>query len=137
MPRVFAILMVLISQQAFAYECGERPFTSMTVNGVNVGIFAKVEDFEGSPEWKIDEGDPPLSISSAVTLVKKWSVVFYPRFDSVNISSFKMVGSACWTLKNQWVYVFTLTPVIDGNELHGAYIVAVTMNGTILEPREY
>lgn len=139
MRKTLGILMLIASASSFSYDCKEHPFYSSTQkNGKTIGLFASNEDFENTPEWEITEGEPPLSISSATNIVKHWSKTFYPRFDTVEISGLSLQDGICAAKKNHWVYVFHLSPVIDGNQLHGSgYMVAVTMSGKIIEPREY
>ena len=139
MKFMFLILALVVSTSVFAYECGDHPFSSTSKqDGSKIGLFATLEDFDGSKSWSIENGEPPLSISEAVVIVKAWAASFYTRFDSVAVSSFRMQGDVCWKAKDQWVYVFDLAPIIDGNKLYGsAYMAAVTMSGKVIEPREY
>ena len=132
-------ILILSCSHTFGYKCGESSFYSTTKkDGTKIGLFATDNDFEGTPKWNIQKGEPPLSISSAVNLVNEWSETFYTRFDSVKVNSFRLQEAGCWRQKGNWIYVFDLTPVIDGNELHGSgYMVAVTMAGKILPPREF
>ena len=140
MKYVYAILVsIFVSAQSFASACGDHPFYASHENdGRKIGLFANSDDFLNSPTWDIDDGEPPLSISVAVSLVKNWAKDFYPKFDSVSISTVGLQRLGCWDLANHWVYVFSLAPVIDGNTLYGGgYVVAVTMAGKIVPPKSY
>tara|TARA_R110002073_G_scaffold329152_2_gene511184 strand:- start:777 stop:1211 length:435 start_codon:yes stop_codon:yes gene_type:complete len=136
---IIAALSLFSATTAFAYKCGDSAFTSTTTqDGKKVGLFASAKDFEGAKEWDVNSGEPPLSISQAVSIVTEWSKGFYTRFDSVSVNSFRMQEYGCWDAKGHWLYVFDLSPIIDGNKLHGgAYMAAVTMAGKVIEPTEF
>ena len=136
---IITILILASATPSFAYKCGDSPFTSTrTQDGKKIGLFATSKDFEGTEKWDINNGEPPLSISQAISIVTEWSKGFYTRFDSVAVNSFRVQEYGCWDAKGHWLYVFDLSPIIDGNKLHvGAYMVAFTMSGKVMEPREF
>ncbi|MDQ2076384.1 hypothetical protein [Marinimicrobium sp. ABcell2] len=133
------IILLAISSSVFAYECGDRAFTSTrTQDGSSIGLFASAEDFEGAEKWDINSGEPPLSVSQAVSIVTEWAEGFYHRFDSMAVKSVRIQEYGCWDARGHWLYVFSLSPVIDDNRLHGSgYMAAVTMSGKVIEPREF
>ena len=140
MKHVYVIFAAMIvSVQCFASACGDHPFyATHESDGGKVGLFGNSDDFKNSPKWDIDDGDPPLSLSGAVSLVKSWAKDFYPKFDSVAVSTVGLQRMGCWDLSDHWVYIFSLAPVIDGKKLYGnGYVVAVTMAGNILPPKSY
>lgn len=137
--KYLVALFLFISSPGFAFKCGDDPFSYTTKpNGNKIGLFANAKDFENTPKWDMHNAEPPLSISSAVSLAKEWADSFYTGFDSVKIKTIRIQEYGCWDAKGNWFYVIDFTPIIDGNKLYGSgYMVAITMAGKILEPREY
>ena len=130
--------MLLFSVEVSAYECGSSPFrTSENGKGVKVGLFIQNEDFVNSPKWSLGSGEPPLSISKAASIISDWANQNYTKFDSMKISSITLQENGCLVLKDHWIYVVDINPIIDGNELFGGgYMAAITMEGKIIEPRD-
>ncbi len=120
-------------------KCGDHPFMSSTKSdGTKVGLFATVEMLRKTPKWNPEAGEPPISISHAVSEVKRWAKSFYSRFDDIEVDRISLSENVCWEVKGRWLYVISLTPIVDGNKLHGSsYMAAVLMDGTIIEPRTY
>jgi hypothetical protein len=137
--KIATILTLASASPVFAYKCGDSPFTSTrTQDGKKIGLFATAKDFLGADKWDINSGEPPLSISQAIAIINEWSKGFYTRFDSMVVNSFRVQEYGCWDAKGHWLYVFDLSPIVDGNKLHGgAYMVAVTMSGKVIEPRKF
>lgn len=133
------VLASFIATPGIAFQCGERPFTSTRFqDGTQIGLFAESEHFEGAQTWEINNGEPPLSISQAITIVQEWAETFYERYDSVKVSNLRLQEFGCGEARHHWLYVFNLTPVIDGHKLYGgAYMAAVTMSGKVIEPRKF
>ncbi len=136
MNYLAAIILCSISMSAFAYDCGSYPFrTSTTDNGEKIGLFAEEEYFVGAPKWEIGQGEPPLQISEAISIISTWANQKYIRFDSMEIRSVQLQERSCLGVEGDWFYVIELDPVIDGNKLFGGnYTFAVTMSGEIIEP---
>ena len=120
------------------FACGDRPIYSTTdENGSTVGLFLSDSDFANVPNWNPGEGEPPLSISSAVSHALSWATSRYSKYDSVKVSGISMAWYRCSARPAMWYYKIDLTPIIDGNDVRdsGAW-VAVLFDGKTIGPRE-
>ncbi len=103
-----------------------------------VRIFALDEQIDGTKRWRMDEkGDPPLALSRALKIARKWAAKNYPQFDEVRIGRISLNERRCGFSRGHWFYVFDFDPVRDGNlQLGTEHFVAVLMDGTVIPPND-
>ena len=136
-----AIVLVLVAvaslgAHAQSRECGNHPvLTTTKEDGRTIGIIISDEQRRKAPNWNIDSGEPPLSISKAVVAAKAWAKKTYTRYDDVQIQSISLSSFGCSSMKDKWYYTVSFTPIIDGNAVFsGGYFAAVLMDGTVVGP---
>jgi len=139
--KFFIFLLIIISGAAFG--CGGEYIVRSAVkaDGTSVGIVVHESDFDNIPIWVPRVNDPPLSLSAAREIALAWAQTEYYRYDRVEISqesSLSLVGPLeCTSSRDNWLYIFDVRLVIDGNLVTGAgNWVAVFMDGTIAGPTE-
>jgi len=137
--KYLAIIILLTTWFNSAWACGERPVMSThKKDGTQIGLFISKEQIKNAPKWTPSNGEPPLSITSAYKIIKKWSKDRYKRYDRVVIKEISIKKHGCSVVKDRWYYVFDINPVIDDNELWGGgNWAAVLMNGTVIGTRKY
>ena len=131
--------LLLLACLVSAEEKGE-PFVYTTSNTdiPNFGLWCEEGVSDTDNPWVIESEEPPISISVAVATVFEWASRFYISFDSIFIHDIVLQHNPCSMAKNQWLYRFDFLPIVDGKIIgDGDYLVAVTMSGMIIEPREY
>ena len=123
-----------------AVACVEdRPVLTTTKNdGTRIGIFLSRSTVEQTAPWRPEDGEPPLSISTAYTIVKDWAHSKYSRYDGIQIREITLRSYGCSLSPNRWYYIFDISPVIDGNTLFGSGNWAIVLfDGTVVGPRKY
>lgn len=137
MKQILSLLLVLLANQAQA-KCGDYPFNSVAYkDGKRVGLYITADELNRDKPWSPDWGEPPLSMSQAVSIALDWAGDFYPNYDSIAINYFTLSRSRCQQAEDRWVYSFSLSPVVDGNVVIGKiHLAAVTMSGRVIEPRD-
>jgi hypothetical protein len=136
---IFAIALFLWPQPfAQASDCGKRPvMTTTRQDGTKVGVLISDAQFAKAPSWSIGDGEPPLPISKAVEIGRKWAAVEYKRYDSVRIQSISLSQSSCMSDSRKWYYMLHFVPVMDGNPVYGGgNFAAVLLDGTIVGPTQ-
>lgn len=130
----------LIGGDAAAFDCSERAVIRTTRDdGTEIGIKIPSDRIEAAPAWSPGEGEPPLSIPQAIDSVLGWAAGEYTRYDSVAVWRIGLSRYTCGLSRGteRWYYVFDLTPMIDGNRVHGSgNFAAVLMNGEVIGPTE-
>ena len=139
--KIFILLTFITS--ATAYGCGGEYVvrSAEKADGTNVAIVVHESDFDGIPVWTPGENDPPLPLKTAREIALTWAQSEYLRYDRVEIStdsSLSMVGPIhCTSSEDNWLYIFDVVLVIDGNLVSGVgNWVAVFMDGTTVGPIE-
>ena len=138
--KILLVSVFLAAGANAAFACSsDRPVLSTEKDdGTKVGLFISTTQIEAAPEWNPEDGEPPLSISTAYRLVKDWGNQEYARYDSVEVQGLRLTAYGCSRVSNRWYYVIDLAPVIDGNKLWGSgNWAAVLMDGTVIGPREF
>ena len=136
--KVF-ILFVLFSSMGSAIACGNHALISTTKdNGKKIGLFISPEQIKKTPTWSPQNGEPPLSVSKAFTILKKWSKEYYARYDDVAIHEISLKKYHCLNISDHWFYSFELAPIIEGNQLRfSGNWAAVLFDGTVIGTKEY
>jgi len=138
--KILLVSVFLAAGANSAFACSsDRPVLSTEKDdGTKVGLFISMTQIEATPEWNPEDGEPPLSISTAYRLVKDWGNQEYARYDSVKVQGLRLTAYGCSRVSDRWYYVIDLAPVIDGNKLWGSgNWAAVLMDGTVIGPREF
>ncbi|GGC05785.1 hypothetical protein GCM10011352_34980 [Marinobacterium zhoushanense] len=121
--------------------CGGPPTPVLSTHkddGTQVGIFISQEQIEQTEEWRPEDGEPPLKVSSAYKIVQEWGRQQYARYDGVNVRELSLKKYGCSDVINRWYYIVDLNPVIDGNGLWGSgNWAAVLMDGTVIGPKAF
>ena len=117
-------------------ECGNHPVITITkTDGTAIGIVISDEQWKKAPRWKVEAGEPPLSLSKAISIAKAWAKKTYTRYDDVTIEGVDLNAHGCATTRDQWYYLVHFSPIMDGQRLFGgSYIAAVLMDGTVVGP---
>jgi hypothetical protein len=141
--RIIVTLVILLGVAlgvSSTFACGgEHPvLRTEKEDGTKIGLFISFDQIKATKKWSPEEGEPPLSISDAYSIVKDWGKKEYARYDSVEIRELKLAQHGCSLFSNSWYYVVDFTPVLDGNKLWGSgNWVAVLMDGTVIAPQEF
>jgi hypothetical protein len=133
---MFLLAAAFTGAHAARPDCGDHPvMTTTKADGTTIGVVIKDEQLKKSPTWNIESGEPPLSISKAVTAAKAWGKRTYTRYDDVRIQSISLSAIGCTSVKDKWYYMVHFSPIIDGNAVFGGgYFAAVLMDGTVVGP---
>ena len=102
-------------------------------DGVRQAFYTSEAILSRVPEWTPDDDDPPLRISVAASIAKKWAMKQYPKFDALFVREVELSRISWLNGSNKWFYVFSFDPQIYGETYLGRSIYAVVlMDGTIL-----
>lgn len=142
MGRPASALMVLaLLFSGTVSACGGETYPIMSTHkddGSKIGLFISRDQIEKTQAWTPGQEEPPLSISTAYNTVKEWGRQHYTRYDDVKVQELSLKKYGCSLVSDRWYYVFSLRPVIDGNELWSSgNWAAVLMDGTVIGSREY
>lgn len=107
-------------------------------DGALVRIFALDDQIEDTKPWEMDEkSDPPLALSHALKIARRWAAKNYPNFDEVRVGRISLHERRCGFSRDRWFYVFDFDPVLDRKlQLGTQHFVAVLMDGTVLPPND-
>ena len=138
-PSLGFAVSLLLNTAASAFECQDLPLMQLRLqDGALVRIFALDEQIDGTKRWRIEEkGSPPLALSRALKIARKWAAKNYSQFDDVRIARISLNERRCGFSRDLWFYVFDFDPVQDGNlQLGTEHFVAVLMDGTVIPPND-
>lgn len=134
-----AILFVLALgvAPAFAGSCEDFPIYSVRdMDGTQHAIVVSGKKIENTPSWTPGSGEPPLSLSDAISKALAWAKKTYTRFDNVLIEDIEVRRYGC-SSQNRWYYLVAFAPVIEGGSVRGiGYFAAVLMDGTVIGPQK-
>ena len=137
---ILAITLMLLSDAVFACGGGDEypVMSSHKDDGTKIGLFISQAQIEKTQAWSPENGEPPLSVSSAYQIAISWGHQHYTRYDGVKIREISIKKYGCSLVSDRWYYVMDITPVIDGNEVwSGGSWAGVLMDGTVIGPRKY
>ena len=80
-----------------------------------------------APSWNIEQGEPPLSLSAAVTKALDWERKKTKRND-IRVSSISLMSAGC---TDKWAYWIHFMPSQAG-EMPKPSMVIVLMDGTVV-----
>jgi hypothetical protein len=83
-----------------------------------------------APSWDIERGDPPLSISAAVSKATDWEKKKTKRND-IRVFSVSLMPAGC---VDKWAYWVHFTPASGGATLNPSMVI-VLMDGTVVGER--
>ena len=106
--------------------------------GTLVRIFALDDQIDATSRWEMDsKSDPPLALSRALRIARKWAAKNYPHFDEVRVARISLNERRCGFSRGHWFYVFDFDPVEDGRlQLGTERFVAILMDGTVIPPND-
>jgi len=134
------LLLAAMSLSFNTYSCGSYPVVYVKYkDGVNIGLFITPNDMKNSPNWDVSGNDePPIGVVQSKKIAIDFVKKKHQEFDDVRIKNIKLNMADCTNGISGWYYLYTINPVIDGNELWGkGNWIAVLMDGSVIEPREY
>lgn len=140
MVRVAAALLILMqSGFSFASTCDQEPLIrTEKLDGTKIGLFVSTEQFKLAPSWSPSDGEPPLSISEAYTLVMEWAESEYDDYDSAKVREISLLSQQCPLGDRYWYFRFEFTLIFDGRYVAGSGSwAAVLMDGTVIGAREF
>ncbi len=106
--------------------------------GILVRIFVLDEQIDSTKRWETDEkSGPPLPLSKALRIARKWAAKNYPQFDEVRIGRISLNERRCGFSRGHWFYVFDFDPVEDGKvQLGTEQFIVIMMDGTVIPPND-
>lgn len=130
---ISAIILLAFSFSTLA-QTKSSSKASGSIRGENYSYKYTEADFADTPSWKVEDGEPPISISRAVQLVR----INLPRF---------VESSENWKIRHiflsnsnddKWFYRISYTCFgMICRELEAReFSILVKMDGTILEPKK-
>lgn len=134
MLKKFAFLAILITAFGLSVSAQERSRYSGTIRGTNYVYNYTEKDFAETPSWKVEEGEPPVSVARAVQIAR----TNLPRFVE-NAEKFKINGAWLQLANNdKWFYKIKFFCIGAGcrNLPTREFAIIVKMDGSILEPKK-
>jgi hypothetical protein len=111
-------------------------FSTSSDGGDTTEFWASDAALLKTPEWRPADGDPPLSVASAVAIATAAARAQHPKFDDVEVRDVHIMAGSCGRGATRWFYSIDFSPVIDGQKMYGGNIGAVVlMNGDPVNPR--
>jgi hypothetical protein len=90
-------------------------------------------DLMRTPQWSPMEGDPPLSIAKASSIARAHFAIKRPGVSSLVLHEIELVPARCPS-GERWYYVFQFATHQRYEEMPGWLVIAVLMDGTLIEP---
>lgn len=92
------------------------------------------QDFAGTPSWKQDEGEPPISVGRAIKIARENLPRFVKSAESWKVDMVTLKDM----VKDKWYYrIDFLCRSADCQEGRGRHFMAIVkMDGTIVEPKK-
>jgi hypothetical protein len=105
-------------------------------NGKTATYIVSTTDLNNSPEWN-GTGEPPLSISTAISLAKDWLKKQYPEFKNFKVRDVSLTCVGEWNIENRWYYnvSFWATTVVGKVEESNNFDKILLLNGKFVEPK--
>lgn len=114
-------------------DCGLIAVRTISVSGgENLELILDTGRLALTQPWD-SVSAPPLSVSSAIALVRSWASDQFDRYDRIEIVQVSLQSFACDVRDDvRWYYVVEIVPVIDDERVHlpGNWVL-VLMDGSI------
>lgn len=132
-------MLVFQSGLGSAQECDDLPLVRTEKDdGSRVGLFISNEQFAATPVWHPRDGEPPVSLSDAYSLVTEWARTAYPKYDRAEVREIALQSQFCVHENRRWYYHFEFTLIFDGKYVAGTgNWAAVLMDGSVIGATEY
>lgn len=129
----FLVLCVTLAAtgQCYADDCVPRSLVdAYDEDGTPTDVIPWQPQYIDAPSWNIEQGEPPLSISSAVNKALDWIKKKTKRSD-IRVLSVSLNSAGC---ADKWVYWVHFMPSSSG-EMPKPSMVVVLMDGTVVGKR--
>ena len=108
---------------------------NMDENGVRTYFMAPRAAVSNSPSWTL-KSEPPMPITQAMVLVRKWLKSKHPSFTFEEMSYLTLAKIWNTDFPNRWYYSMMMQgrATVDGTEVSKCFSVIMLMDGTVVEP---